>query len=578
VLTKLSYLIDNPWSNSLERAKAAGGVLADILINRQLGVRPVSLIGFSLGARVIFYALAELAKAKAFGVVQEVYLMGATVTAPTKTWTQIRGVVSGRFVNAYATNDWLLAYLFRASHAGMATVAGLRPVDGVHGIENVDVSEIVVGHMSYRKCMPQLLQKLGFRTTADHFDEPDDMDMEAPEREVVTPEEEERRSLEKVKKKKSSFGFGRRKKASKESSADQTSSSSPVTPADSKDEEDDDLPPRVEFDEESSSAEKDAAAEEPSKEPEVQKAVPSTTSPEGDVGEPSAATSTAGFDLEQLRKELEKAEAKPFEEREAESFPIAASDVDAHDTSSSSRPESSDSTPTRGRSPAFSPSPPPAAVDPQDDLRRNWQQGFRALSDDGWNPSSAFHHHLDHSGLGPSSAGGGPSLTFADANGDLDALSLPPLKSDGVGAAATASAASFSSNPFAESPSSSRFGGGTAHDYDYPTSGASTTETNMPTLSFGGLDGTISFPLTAGERPHLRSGDDGGAFPISSGYEWSSSSASLPLSSAAGAGAAVGVSAGSSPFRAANPWSDERPPPPPSVRAKTGGAGGGVWP
>ena len=62
MLTKLSYLIDNPWSNALDRAKQAGAVLADILINRRLGVRPVSLVGFSLGARVIFFALIELAK------------------------------------------------------------------------------------------------------------------------------------------------------------------------------------------------------------------------------------------------------------------------------------------------------------------------------------------------------------------------------------------------------------------------------------------------------------------------------------------------------------------------------------
>ena len=71
VLTKLGYLIDNPWSNALDRAKGAGKVLADVLLHRNLGVRPITLIGFSLGARVIFYALLELAKHKAFGIVQE---------------------------------------------------------------------------------------------------------------------------------------------------------------------------------------------------------------------------------------------------------------------------------------------------------------------------------------------------------------------------------------------------------------------------------------------------------------------------------------------------------------------------
>ena len=54
ILTKLGYLIDNPWSNALDRAKAAGLVLADVLMQRHLGVCPIILIGFSLGARAIF--------------------------------------------------------------------------------------------------------------------------------------------------------------------------------------------------------------------------------------------------------------------------------------------------------------------------------------------------------------------------------------------------------------------------------------------------------------------------------------------------------------------------------------------
>lgn len=103
VLTKLAYLIDNPWSNALDRAKQVGQVLADILVKRSLGVRPISLIGFSLGARVIFYALAELARTKKFGIVQDVYLFGACLTVSKKQWREVRGVVAGRFVNGYAT-------------------------------------------------------------------------------------------------------------------------------------------------------------------------------------------------------------------------------------------------------------------------------------------------------------------------------------------------------------------------------------------------------------------------------------------------------------------------------------------
>ncbi|KAG8709814.1 hypothetical protein FRC09_000456 [Ceratobasidium sp. 395] len=179
ILTKLGYLIDNPWSNALDRARACGLVLADVLIERSLGVRPISLIGYSLGSRVIFYALLELARKKAFGIVQDVFLLGATLTAPTQLWLQARGVVAGRLVNCFARNDWLLNYLFRATTAGIGTVAGLRPVDNVPGLENVDVTDKILGHMSYRTFMPIIMDQLGFPVTATYFDEEEEPEMEA---------------------------------------------------------------------------------------------------------------------------------------------------------------------------------------------------------------------------------------------------------------------------------------------------------------------------------------------------------------------------------------------------------------
>jgi len=172
VLTKLGYLIDNPWSNALDRAKSAGRVLADVLIQRHLGVRPITLIGFSLGARVIFYALLEIAKQKKFGIVQDVFLLGATLTVSQKLWCETRSVVSGRYVNAFARNDWVLNYLFRASSGTVGTVAGLRPIEGVPGLENVDVTDKIAGHMSYRTFMPLILDQLGFPVFSDFFDEP----------------------------------------------------------------------------------------------------------------------------------------------------------------------------------------------------------------------------------------------------------------------------------------------------------------------------------------------------------------------------------------------------------------------
>ncbi|KAJ3767873.1 hypothetical protein FB446DRAFT_753526 [Lentinula raphanica] len=192
ILTKLGYLIDNPWSNALDRARAAGLVLAAILRERKLGVRPVTLVGFSLGARVIFYALVELARSGGFGIVQDVYLLGATLSVPTSLWEETRSVVGGRYVNAYARNDWVLNYLFRASSAvsgNVNTVAGLRPIEGVQGLENVDVTDKIAGHMSYRVYMPVILEELGFKVTERWFDEVEEPDFEG-DRVVLSPEEQ----------------------------------------------------------------------------------------------------------------------------------------------------------------------------------------------------------------------------------------------------------------------------------------------------------------------------------------------------------------------------------------------------
>ena len=199
VLTKLSYLIDNPWTVSLARADATGLILADSLIDRNLGVRPITLAGFSLGSRVIFSCLKELARRGAIGLIQDVYLFGSHVVAKKEEYLRARTVVSGRFVNGYASNDWILGYLFRATSGGLMRVSGLASVDGVPGIENKDVTEIVPGHMAYRANMPKLLDECGWMVESLEFSEIEDPDPENHEkrqRELINEIEAARYVLE----------------------------------------------------------------------------------------------------------------------------------------------------------------------------------------------------------------------------------------------------------------------------------------------------------------------------------------------------------------------------------------------
>lgn len=77
-LVTVSGVIDNPWGVCIRRSAEAGKHLADILIARQQGRRPVTLIGFSLGARVIYYCLLEMSQRKGCeGIVQDAIFMGA---------------------------------------------------------------------------------------------------------------------------------------------------------------------------------------------------------------------------------------------------------------------------------------------------------------------------------------------------------------------------------------------------------------------------------------------------------------------------------------------------------------------
>ncbi|SCU90926.1 LANO_0D10286g1_1 [Lachancea nothofagi CBS 11611] len=169
MLSKLGYLIDNPWNVSLDRARAAGLILADTLISQNLGQRPITLMGFSLGARVIYSCLVELCKRKAAGIVENVYIFGSPIVYNREELVMVRSVVSGRFVSGYSDKDWVLCYLFRATGGGFKSVIGISEINGIEGIENLNCTELVEGHMAYRKNMPKLLKKLGISVLSEEF-------------------------------------------------------------------------------------------------------------------------------------------------------------------------------------------------------------------------------------------------------------------------------------------------------------------------------------------------------------------------------------------------------------------------
>jgi len=171
-LLKISRVVDNPFSIAKSRADKAGEVLADALINKAQGERPVTLIGYSLGARVIYSCLMSLAKRRAFGLVESVVLIGAPTPSTSSDWREMRSVVASRLVNVYSQNDYVLGFLYRTSSVQYG-IAGLQKIEGLPSVENVDVSETVSGHLRYRYLVGSILSQIGF----------EDLDHEAVKRE-----------------------------------------------------------------------------------------------------------------------------------------------------------------------------------------------------------------------------------------------------------------------------------------------------------------------------------------------------------------------------------------------------------
>ena len=203
-LLNLANMIDGDWTLAVERADEAGRELAKTLLYSRAGRRPVVLIGFSFGARVIYSCLKELARTQEewedyqemllqdeekthrfskvhrkfdgmrepASIVEDAIMMGLPNHLSLTSWKSCRQVVAGRLVNCFSTNDMILSLMFqakRSSFGNFNTSKGvgsiLKPVCGtcavpVHGVENIDISDIVTGHQDYCLVTGKILERV----------------------------------------------------------------------------------------------------------------------------------------------------------------------------------------------------------------------------------------------------------------------------------------------------------------------------------------------------------------------------------------------------------------------------------
>ncbi|VDN54288.1 unnamed protein product [Dracunculus medinensis] len=144
-----------------------GDFLAEILLRRAHGKYPITLIGFSLGARVIYHCLLTMSqRADYAGIIEDVVLLGAPVSASSRQWHQMCRVVGGRIINGYSTSDWLLRFLYRTMNIQFA-IAGIGPIDSQKNrkIVNFNLSHLINGHLDYSRKLTEVLKAVGIKVT-----------------------------------------------------------------------------------------------------------------------------------------------------------------------------------------------------------------------------------------------------------------------------------------------------------------------------------------------------------------------------------------------------------------------------
>ncbi|CAE6402805.1 unnamed protein product [Rhizoctonia solani] len=158
--------LDNDWIRACDKAKKAGNLLSEVLKDKVQGERPLTLIGSSLGALALFKALTVLADSEELTepLIDSVFFISLPQVVSSREWAKVRRVVGRRIVNVYSSRDLVLASVGRLhevfSGSGFGGMAGLNAVN-IHGVEDIDMSEIVGGHFDINGNMTKVLEIAG---------------------------------------------------------------------------------------------------------------------------------------------------------------------------------------------------------------------------------------------------------------------------------------------------------------------------------------------------------------------------------------------------------------------------------
>lgn len=128
------------WEQVKSRAKQVGRDYLTKLVS-SIPDKYVSLIGYSLGVRIIYYGIESWLESKK--ILNNAILLGGAVRR-NKEWGSKAAKLTGQIVNVYNSNDQVLLYLFKIGEFYLKSPCGLKPIKDYHPkIINLDATSLI---------------------------------------------------------------------------------------------------------------------------------------------------------------------------------------------------------------------------------------------------------------------------------------------------------------------------------------------------------------------------------------------------------------------------------------------------
>ncbi len=151
------------WYKAIQETLEASNLLSNYLMDKKEHNPDIkiTLMGHSLGARVIFNTLYQLLDTNT--KVDSIFLLGGAVNNSAVNWSDVAHSVSNNIINFYSKNDSVLKNLYQPSMLDIPI--GLSEIEIIKTkelkellIKNFDVTNKISGHTVYKENLKELLE------------------------------------------------------------------------------------------------------------------------------------------------------------------------------------------------------------------------------------------------------------------------------------------------------------------------------------------------------------------------------------------------------------------------------------